>query len=195
MKILSNLIRTHLLHGLLAALAFQDSLAVLVELELGDNNVGGVDADRDGGTVNLLAGDTVDVDDPLLTVDLDNLAFTALEAATDDHDLIILGDRDRAGLREETDHVSRCDMLRCMWCIPSIGVTTGSPDRLGPLIIRGMCISKLVYLVLLTEFLGQSSAHDLAADARGSLEMSSAALAAGRANVWIVVGKKKARAN
>jgi hypothetical protein len=45
--------------------------------------------------------------------------------------------------------------------------------------------------VLLTEFLGQSSAHDLAADARGSLEMSSAALAAGRANVWIVVGKKK----
>jgi hypothetical protein len=41
-----------------------------------------------------------------------------------------------------------------------------------------------IHLVFLSEFLGESSAHDLAADAGGSLEMSPAALAAGRANVY-----------
>lgn len=54
----------------LAALALKDGLAVLVELKGGDDNVGGVDADGGGGGVGLLNVDTVDVDDPLLAVDL-----------------------------------------------------------------------------------------------------------------------------
>jgi hypothetical protein len=96
----SMLCTTHLLHGFLgsSALAGQNSLAVLVELKLGNNDVGGVDANWDRGAVDLLAGDTVNVDDPLLTVDLNNLAFAALEAATNDHDLIVLADRHRASL-------------------------------------------------------------------------------------------------
>jgi hypothetical protein len=39
--------------------------------------------------------------------------------------------------------------------------------------------------VFLAELLGKSSAHDLAANARRSLEMSLAALAARRANVYV----------
>lgn len=88
------------MHGGLrsAVLALEDGLAILVELSLGDDDVGGVDTDRDGGTVDLLAGDAVDVDNPLLTVDLDDLTLTALEGTTNNHDLVILANRDGAGL-------------------------------------------------------------------------------------------------
>ena len=40
-------------------LAGQDLLTVLVELELADNDVGGVDGDGDGLAVGLLADDTL----------------------------------------------------------------------------------------------------------------------------------------
>ena len=88
------------MHGSLgrAVLALKDGLAILVELDLGNNNVGGVDTNGDGGTVDLLAGDAVDVDNPLLTVDLDDLTLTALEGTTNDHNLIILADGNGAGL-------------------------------------------------------------------------------------------------
>lgn len=75
---------------LLAALALEDSSSVLVELqspsqlqfnrgetskptnlEGSDDNVGGVDANRGSSSVALLNVDSVDVDDPLLPVDLD----------------------------------------------------------------------------------------------------------------------------
>jgi hypothetical protein len=39
------------------------------------------------------------VDDPLATVDLDDLALTALEGTANDHDLIILADGDGTGLK------------------------------------------------------------------------------------------------
>jgi len=45
-----------------------------------------------GRTVCLVLGDTVDVDDPLLTVDGSDLALTALVEATGDKDLVILAD-------------------------------------------------------------------------------------------------------
>jgi hypothetical protein len=38
------------------------------------------------------------VDNPLLTVDLDDLTLTALEGTTNNHDLVILANRDGAGL-------------------------------------------------------------------------------------------------
>jgi len=74
--------------------AGQDVLTVLVELEAGDDDVGGVDAERDGLAVGLVAGDALNVDDVLETVDGGDLALTALVGATDDHDLVVLSDGD-----------------------------------------------------------------------------------------------------
>ena len=76
-------------------------LAVLVELELGDDNLGGVDTDVDGGAVHLLAGDALDVDDPLLAVHLDNLALATLEATPHNLNLVVLADGNRANLMNE----------------------------------------------------------------------------------------------
>lgn len=78
--------------------ALQDGLAVLVELQLGDDDVGGVDAQRDGLARDLLAGDTLDVDDVLETVHGGDLALLVLVGAADDLDLVILADGDAADL-------------------------------------------------------------------------------------------------
>lgn len=78
--------------------AGQDILTVLVKLELGDDNVGGVDAQRNGLAVGLVAGDTLDVDNVLETVHRGDLALTALVGATDNGDLVVLADGDRADL-------------------------------------------------------------------------------------------------
>lgn len=85
--------------GLAAALdALQDGLAVLVELELGDDDLGGVDADGNGLAVGLLAVDALNVDDVLEAVDGGDLALAALVGATDDGNLVVLADGDAAGL-------------------------------------------------------------------------------------------------
>lgn len=89
-----------LVAGLAAALdLLQDGLAVLVELELGHDDLAGVDADGDALAVGLVAGDALDVDDVLEAVDRVDLALAALEGATDDGDLIVLADGDAADLR------------------------------------------------------------------------------------------------
>merc|ERR1711865_22910 len=66
-----------LLVSILGVLAIQDSTTILVELQLRDHNIGWVDTDIDSGTVALLAGDTLDVDNVLLAVHLDHLALTS----------------------------------------------------------------------------------------------------------------------
>ena len=81
-----------------AHLPLEQSLAVLVDLELGDDNLGGVDTDVDGGAVHLLAGDALDVDHPLLAVHLDNLARATFEATPRDSHLVILADGHSANL-------------------------------------------------------------------------------------------------
>jgi hypothetical protein len=78
--------------------ALQDSLTVLVKLELGDDDLGGVDAERDGLSRGLLADNTLDVNDVLETVDGGDLSLTTLVGATNDGDLVILADWDRANL-------------------------------------------------------------------------------------------------
>lgn len=78
--------------------AGQDALTVLVELELGDDDVGGVDAQGDALAGGLVAGDTLDVDHVLETVDGGDLALTALVGATDNGDLVVLADGDAADL-------------------------------------------------------------------------------------------------
>lgn len=87
--------------GLLALLAAglgagQDRLPVLVKLELGDDDVAGVDAQGNGSTVDLVAGDTSDVDDVLQAVDRGDLALLVLVGAADNGDLIVLADGDAA---------------------------------------------------------------------------------------------------
>lgn len=78
--------------------ALQDGLTILVKLELGDDDLGGVDAEWDGLAGGLLADNTLNVNDVLETVDGGDLALTALVRATDDGDLVILADWDRAHL-------------------------------------------------------------------------------------------------
>jgi hypothetical protein len=125
----------YLLHSILLTLTFKDSKTGLVQLEVGNNDLGGRDTNRSSGTVNLLARDTVNVDDPLLTVDLDDLTFATLVGTTNDHDFVILADGDRTNA------------------------------------------------VLLTEFLGQRSTHNLTTNIGGSGEMSLSALTARRTDV------------
>lgn len=89
-----------LVAGLAAALdLLQDGLAVLVELELGHDDLAGVDADGDALAVGLVAGDALDVDDILEAVHRVDLALTALEGAADDGDLVVLADGDAADLQ------------------------------------------------------------------------------------------------
>lgn len=78
--------------------AVQDALAVLVQLELGDDDFGGVDADGDALAVGLLAGDALDVDDVLEAVDAGDLALTALVGAADNGDLVVFANGYRADL-------------------------------------------------------------------------------------------------
>lgn len=81
--------------------ALQDGLTVLVELQLGDDDVGGVDAQRDGLAGDLLTSDTLDVNHVLETVDGGDLALLVLVGAADNRDLVILADGDAADLLVE----------------------------------------------------------------------------------------------
>merc|ERR1712054_410075 len=100
---ISSLVELHLLVGGLVALALklslrgvlalEDGATVLVQLELGDHHVRRVDAHVHGGTVGLLTGDTLDVDDVLLAVHLDDLALAATVDAADHDHLVVLADR------------------------------------------------------------------------------------------------------
>lgn len=81
-----------------AVLALQDLLAVLVKLDLGDDDLGGVDAHGHRGAVGLLAHHTLDVDDELLTVARRDAALAVLERAAHNRDLVVLADRQRAHL-------------------------------------------------------------------------------------------------
>jgi hypothetical protein len=71
----------------------------LTHLERGDDNVRWVDSDGDGGSVRLLNGHSLDVDDPFLSVDLDDLSLSSLVFASDDEDLVVLSDGQRSGLK------------------------------------------------------------------------------------------------
>jgi hypothetical protein len=78
--------------------ASQDALTVLVKLELVDDNIGGVDADRDGLARGLVTSDALDVNHVLETVHRGDLALTTLVGATDNGDLVVLADGDAADL-------------------------------------------------------------------------------------------------
>lgn len=78
----------------LPTLPLQDAVPILIDLELGDLDLARVDTDGDRLAVYLLPGNTLDVDDVFQAVDGDDLAFTTLERATGDDDLVVLTDGD-----------------------------------------------------------------------------------------------------
>lgn len=81
------------LYQMSAQLWKRPNVPVLVQLDARDNDVAGVDANWDGGTIRLVAVDTVDVDDPLLTVHLGHLAHSSLVLAPNDPNLVVLSNR------------------------------------------------------------------------------------------------------
>jgi hypothetical protein len=73
-------------------LSLESGLAVLVHLELGNDEAGSGDTDGNGGAVGLLTGDIGDVDDKLFTVTGCDLALAGLVHAACDENLVILAD-------------------------------------------------------------------------------------------------------
>lgn len=78
--------------------ALEDLLAVLVGLELGDDDFGGGDADGHALAVGLLAGHALDLDQVLEAVDGGDLALAALVGAAHNGDFVVLADRDGSDL-------------------------------------------------------------------------------------------------
>lgn len=68
------------------------SLPVLVQLDRRDNDVAWVNANGSCGTIRLVTLDAVDVDDPLLTVNLSDLALPTLVFAANNSNFIVFAD-------------------------------------------------------------------------------------------------------
>lgn len=66
---------------------------VLVELDVDDDNLGGVDTNRHCCAVRFIALYTVNVNDPFLAVHLRNLSFSAFVFPAHNSDLVVLTDR------------------------------------------------------------------------------------------------------
>mmetsp|Transcript_17958 Transcript_17958/g.15872 ORF Transcript_17958/g.15872 Transcript_17958/m.15872 type:complete len:183 (-) Transcript_17958:6-554(-) len=79
-----------------ALLPLQDLLAVLIHLQLADDDLAGINTNVDGRTIDLLPGDALNVDDPLSAVHLGHLALTALVGAANHGHLVILAHGDGA---------------------------------------------------------------------------------------------------
>ena len=77
-------------NGTTGSLTLEESKTIFVEFNFGDDDVGGGNADLDSLTVDLVTGDTFNVDDPLATVNLSDTSFVALELTTHDLNFIIL---------------------------------------------------------------------------------------------------------
>merc|ERR1719235_517388 len=78
---------------LAAVLALQEGLAVLVELQLGDDDFRRTDANLHGLSVRLVARHTLNVNDPLLAVDSRDLSLTVMVVAASDLHLVVLANR------------------------------------------------------------------------------------------------------
>ena len=77
-------------------LSLKECLSVLVELELSDQDVAGVNGDLGLLSVGLLSDDLFDVEAPLLSVDSLDLALTTLAASAHDLHGVTLADGDCA---------------------------------------------------------------------------------------------------
>ena len=79
--------------GLLAVFSLEDRPPILVKLEGCNNDVAWMDANGDRRAIRLVPLDTIDVDNPLFTVDLSDLSLTTLVLSTDNPDFVILANR------------------------------------------------------------------------------------------------------
>merc|ERR1719161_93376 len=79
-----------------AILALQKRLPVLVKLDTSDDHLGRVDTNWHCLSVCLVSGHPLNMNDPFLAVDLNNLAFTVMVVATDNHHFVIFANRQRA---------------------------------------------------------------------------------------------------
>lgn len=155
--------------------ALEDLLTVLVQLQLGDDDLGGVDADGHALAVGLLADDTLDVDDVFETVDGGDLALATLVGAPDDGDLVVLADGNSAdlpGVRRKILFFLQ-SVSRAVSCLPA---TQWSSFRVGCSAAGKNLVQ--AYVVLLTQFLAQRSAHNHSTLAGRSAEVRLARLPA-----------------
>ena len=92
----------HLFHLVLVAgvslLTSEEGLAVLVEAEVGDLAVAGVNGDLSLLAISLLFHQFLNVDAPSATVDFSDLTFTVLVGSADNHDGVTITDGDGTGL-------------------------------------------------------------------------------------------------
>lgn len=78
--------------------ARKEGLTVLVDVQVGDDQVGGGQTDGDGLAVGLLADDTLNVNDVLQTVDGGDAALTALLGTTGNGDGVVNAEGNSADL-------------------------------------------------------------------------------------------------
>lgn len=78
--------------------ALKDVLTILVQLQLGDDDLGWVDTEGNGLSRGLFLYDTLNVDDVFETVDGSDLSLGSLVGAANDLDLIVLSDWDGANV-------------------------------------------------------------------------------------------------
>lgn len=138
-------------------------------MELGDDDVRRGDTEGNALAVGLVADNTLDVDHPLETVDAEDLALTALVGATDNGDLVVLADGDRADLISTRIRIPVHDIvlqsgLKTHFCQAETGIKSTSKT----------------YVVLLSEFGAEGGTEDHTALARGSTEVRLARLSARR---------------
>ena len=74
-------------------LAIQQRLPVLVQLELGNHDLGRVDGDWYGLPVGLVPRDALHMDAELLAVHLSDLSLTVMVVSPDDDHLVVAADR------------------------------------------------------------------------------------------------------
>ena len=88
------LLFTRLLGFLIPTLldALQYVFPILVQLQLGDHDLAGVDAERHALSITLLAGDTFDVNDVFETIDGGDFTVAAFVGASDDGDFVVFAD-------------------------------------------------------------------------------------------------------
>merc|ERR1719198_1276664 len=67
-------------------------LAILIELELGNDQSRSRNAHRYRLTIDLFSGNPLNVHDPLLSVDRQNLAFAGLVHSSGDQDFVVFAD-------------------------------------------------------------------------------------------------------
>merc|ERR1719420_1832738 len=77
---------------LAAVLSLQQRLTILVELDTRDHALRRVDTNGNRLAICLVTGDTLDMNYPLLTVDLNDLALPIVVMAANNHHLVIFAD-------------------------------------------------------------------------------------------------------